>query len=153
MDAEFVVGKVTVRNGQTAHTLADELVETVARVADETLSLLAERYLDRVKLPERVEVTLIDDETIARVHGEFMDDPTPTDVITFPYGEEGEILISVETASRHSQEFGVGFDRELVLYVVHGTLHLGGYKDHTSESQTEMNELQEQFVAELFEGR
>ena len=44
-----------------------------------------------------VEVSLIGDEEIARVHSEFLEDPTPTDVITFHHGE---ILISVDTAER-----------------------------------------------------
>mgnify|MGYP000738786712 CR=1 FL=1 len=44
---------------------------------------------------EEVEITFVDDAEIARVHGEFLDDPTPTDVITFHHGE---ILISADTA-------------------------------------------------------
>lgn len=153
MEEELVVGKVTVRNGQTALALSENHLHELARVTDRTVDLLAARYLDRVKLPVSISITLIDDEAIAAVHGQFMDDPTPTDVITFPYGAEGEILISVETAARQAQEFGVSFVREVVLYAVHGALHLGGYKDHTPESQAEMNQLQEQFVAELFDLR
>ena len=34
-----------------------------------------------------VEISIVDDPTIAEVHGEFLDDPTATDAITFPYGE------------------------------------------------------------------
>ena len=40
------------------------------------------------------------------MHGEFFDDPSPTDVITFPLGNYGEILVGVETAGRQAVEFG-----------------------------------------------
>ena len=46
---------------------------------------------------EEIEFTIISDAEISRVHAEFLDDPTPTDVITF---EHGELLISADTAAR-----------------------------------------------------
>ena len=50
---------------------------------------------------EEIEINLVDDATITRVHGEFLNDPTPTDVITFPHGE---IFISLDTAQRQATE-------------------------------------------------
>ncbi len=83
-----------------------------------------------------------------------MDNPSPTDVITFPYGEEGEVLISVETAERQALLFGASFEQEMVRYLVHGLLHLAGYDDLTPEGSAEMEEVQEALVAEAFaEGR
>src|SRR5689334_19764508 len=50
-------------------------------------------------------VVFLTDRAIARIHGEFMDDPTPTDVITFPgdptAGVAGEICVSADAAWRH----------------------------------------------------
>lgn len=77
---------------------------------------------------EIVEISIVDDKTIARVHEEFMDDPTPTDVITF---QHGEILISVDTA-RDVVSSGKGEGsllEELELYAIHGLLHLHGFDD------------------------
>ena len=72
-------------------------------------------------------------------------------MITFPYGQEGEILISVETAQRQAEEFDSPLEREITLYLVHGLLHLAGYEDATPSSRDEMNALQEELLAELRE--
>ncbi len=92
----------------------------------------AERFLGG---PESGELSLafLTDDALARLHGEFLGDPTPTDVITFEgepaFGTAGEICVSPDTASRFSSARGRDFSEELLLYVVHGWLHLAGYDD------------------------
>lgn len=93
-----------------------------------------------------IEVSLINDETIAQVHGEFMDDPTPTDVITFPHGE---ILVSVETAARQGSEFGKDERGETLMYVVHGFMHLAGFDDLTPDEAAIMAGEQERVWQEV----
>lgn len=141
---------VSIRNGQEVRAIPGSFLRRMEACGERVLQLILERYLDRVKPPGVVSVTLIDDLNIGRVHLQFMDDPSPTDVITFPYGEEGEILISVETAERQALEYGVSVERELVLYLIHGLLHLSGYEDGTEASRSEMAVLQESLVSEVF---
>jgi len=95
---------------------------------------------------EEIEVALLDDEAMARVHGEFMGDPTPTDVITF---DHGEILIGVETGARQAAEHGEPLRRELLRYLVHGLLHLAGHEDRGEQERERMITAQERIVAEL----
>ena len=92
---------------------------------------------------ETVEISIIDDKQIAKVHGEFMDDPSPTDVITFDYGE---ILVSAETALSNSEEMQVSLENEVLLYIIHGMLHLGGYLDGSRAEFKEMKSLQEMIL-------
>ena len=92
---------------------------------------------------ESVEISIIDDKQIAKVHGEFMDDPSPTDVITFDYGE---ILVSAETAFSNSEEMQVSLENEVLLYIIHGMLHLGGYLDGSRAEFKEMKSLQEMIL-------
>ena len=92
---------------------------------------------------ESVEISIIDDKQIAKVHGEFMDDPSPTDVITFDYGE---ILVSAETALSNAEEMQVSLENEVLLYIIHGMLHLGGYLDDSSAGFNEMKSLQEMIL-------
>jgi len=73
-----------------------------------------------------------------------MNDPSTTDVITF---QHGEIVISVETASRQARQFGTALDHELRLYIAHGLLHLQGFDDKTATGAGEMKRLQENIVA------
>jgi probable rRNA maturation factor len=90
-----------------------------------------------------VEVSLVDDETIARVHGEFMDDPTPTDVITFHHGE---ILVSLDTARREGPGHGNTPADETLLYIIHGLLHLNGHTDLREPDRAAMHLAQESIL-------
>lgn len=98
-------------------------------------------------------IAFVDDATIAHVHDEFMDDPTPTDVITFPADPEmesaGEIVISVDHAISRSQELHEPFSRELALYLIHGWLHLAGYDDRNEEDRAKMRAAEKEALALL----
>jgi len=78
-------------------------------------------------------LAFLDDEELAGLHGEFLDDPTTTDVITFEgnpdFGVAGEVCVSVDTACAYARKHRRDFSGELTLYVVHGWLHLAGYDD------------------------
>lgn len=73
------------------------------------------------------------DAKLAKLHGDFLDDPTTTDVITFEgqpaFGVAGEVCVSADTAAAYAKEHRRDFSEELTLYVVHGWLHLAGYDD------------------------
>ena len=83
---------------------------------------------------------------LERVHADFLDDPTVTDVITFPHGE---ILVSVEMAARRAEEFGKGLRGEAFLYLIHGILHLAGLDDRSEENAAAMAKEQERIWAKL----
>lgn len=86
--------------------------------------------LQRGGRPElAVSLLLTDDREIARVHGEYLGDPTPTDVISFDLGDSAEIVVSVETAARVAKAHGHRVRAEVALYVVHGLLHVCGFDD------------------------
>ncbi|MEO6002120.1 MAG: rRNA maturation RNase YbeY [Opitutus sp.] len=93
----------------------------------------------RVSLPLRVcppgELSLVflTDAELAQLHGQFLDDPSRTDVITFEGNvaaqSAGEICVSVDTAVTYAKQHRRDFSSELMLYLVHGWLHLAGYDD------------------------
>jgi probable rRNA maturation factor len=116
---------------------------SVAR-AIECLDAAAPRFRGGCPSGE-LSIAFLSDHALATIHGEFLDDPSATDVITFaglsdPSATErqaGEICVSVDTAAafvgagagrltRAAQERFAG---ELMLYLVHGWLHLAGYDD------------------------
>ena len=98
---------------------------------------------------DEVEISLVTDEVIAWVHGEFMDDPTPTDVITFHHGE---ILVSVDTARRQAPFHGNSVAEETLLYIIHGLLHLNGHTDLEEPDRTVMHLEQETVLRRVLEG-
>jgi probable rRNA maturation factor len=69
------------------------------------------------------------------LHARFLHDPAPTDVISFELGDDGgpeaEIYVSVDRARVVAKERGVAVREELLLYLVHGSLHLCGLDDRT----------------------
>ena len=94
-------------------------------------------------------IVLVNDQIIAEIHEKWLDDPTPTDVITFNLGSSGDdvlrgdIVISVETAERVSLDLaktneGWTSGLEIAYYLVHGILHLTGYNDKTVEDRQKM---------------
>lgn len=96
---------------------------------------------------ETVEVSLVSDEVIGGVHGEFMGDPGATDVITF---QHGEAFISTDTALRCAAELGHAVEREVGLYLTHALLHLNGYEDAEAEEREEMRAVQERILDEVW---
>ena len=92
-------------------------------------------------------IAFVSDAEIAQVHADFMDDPSPTDVITFPAQPEmksaGEIIVSVDHAHSRAAELGEPFSRELSLYLVHGWLHLAGYDDRKESDRAKMRKAEQ----------
>jgi len=78
-------------------------------------------------------IVFMTDDALAQLHADFLDDPTPTDVITFEgtpeLGTAGEICVSADRAAAFAAEHDHDFAQELTLYLVHGWLHLAGYDD------------------------
>ena len=90
-----------------------------------------------------ISVTFVDNDTIAALNEKYRNKPTPTDVLSFPRGENGEydinedtgcamlgdIVISMEKAMEQAQLYGHPLQREIAFLTVHSMLHLLGY-DH-----------------------
>lgn len=83
--------------------------------------------------PGELSLVFLTDAAQTQLHADFLADPTPTDVITFEgdpaLGTAGEICVSADTAAAYAKAHGRDFSDELLLYVVHGWLHLAGYDD------------------------
>lgn len=104
----------------------------------------------------RISLALVDDAAIHRLNREFLGHDYPTDVISFvldqsPPGApgflEGELVVSTETASRAAPAHGWTPHDELLLYVVHGLLHLCGYDDLADEARPAMRRRERQLLA------
>ncbi|HPZ82042.1 MAG TPA: rRNA maturation RNase YbeY [Thermogutta sp.] len=90
-----------------------------------------------------ISIAIVDDATIAQLHGQYLGDPTPTDVLSFVLEEgdhhlEGEIVASAETAAAWAKRLAWPCENELLLYIVHGTLHLVGFDDQTPVARRKM---------------
>ena len=97
-----------------------------------------------------VSYVFCDDEYLHKLNVEFLDHDTLTDIISFDYGMgkqvNGEIYISVERVADNANDFIVTFEDELHRVIIHGILHLCGYKDKTEEDAESMRERENKYV-------
>jgi len=89
---------------------------------------------------EELEISLVDNSTIAHLHEEFMGLPGPTDVITF---QHGEIFVNLDYARQRAVDFGHAWQHEVLLYCLHGMLHLNGHEDAIASERETMEAAQE----------
>jgi probable rRNA maturation factor len=93
-----------------------------------------------------IQIVLVDRATMAKVHGQFLDDPTETDVITFPYGE---ILVCPAVARERAAGYRFDVEHEVLLYALHGLLHLAGYDDTTAAAARSMARAQNRLLKKV----
>ncbi|MBX3424887.1 MAG: rRNA maturation RNase YbeY [Pirellulales bacterium] len=134
-DPEPAPGSLTVELAVEVDAPLDEsrLREAVRAAFDE------DAYDDAV-----ISVAIVDDPTIQRLNRQYLDHDYATDVLSFPLVDEpptrfeGQIVASLETAVACAAEAGWNADDELLLYVVHGALHLAGHDDHAPAAKRRM---------------
>jgi len=105
--------------------------------------------LHQHNLSGELSVVFMDRDAHNQLHGKFLKDFRPTDVITFPADQEnelaGEICLSVDQAIEESVSREIPFAEEMSLYLIHGWLHIIGFDDLDSIDR-EVMRLEEQRV-------
>ena len=116
------------------------------------------RAAHRVLRPPLAElsVALVGDPRMSALHERFMGIPGPTDVLTFPLDVDGrgrpvsgEVVVCVPEARRRARETGTPVERELLLYALHGLLHLCGYDDRTEPGFRRMHHTEDMILSQL----
>lgn len=141
---------VEVYNHQTSVEVSDDLLKKFEMLAGDALPLVMEQKVNDLApllSLEMVEISIVDDPTIAQMHVDFMDIPGATDVITFHHGE---IIVSVDTAMGLAESYQHSWQRELFLYMIHGLLHLAGHEDDRDEVKLIMEKAQFSLLEQLW---
>ncbi len=93
------------------------------------------------------------DNYLLNINKEFLNHDYFTDVITFDYVVEdeisGDIFISVDRIKENAAEFKVSFEDELNRIMIHGVLHLLGYKDKVVEDKQMMTDKENEYLSKL----
>jgi probable rRNA maturation factor len=115
------------------------------------------KAIEALRLPLReLSIALVNDREMSRVHERFMNEPAPTDVLTFALEVDsrgmtlgGEIVICVPEARRRARIEGTSIQDELLLYAIHGLLHLSGHDDRTERGYRKMHQIEDKILTQL----
>ena len=95
-----------------------------------------------------------DDQYLLEKNQEYLQHDTFTDIITFDYTEENrlsaDIFISIERVKENAITFAVPFKTELRRVIIHGVLHLMGYKDKSEQDADTMRSKENFYLSKKF---
>jgi len=139
------------------------LNESGGAVDELRLVALSRFVLDRLRIHPQAElsVRVVDEPTMAHLHEQWMDEPGPTDVLSFPMDELrpprdldeppepgilGDVVLCPAVAERQAAQAGHSAEHELHLLTTHGILHLLGYDHAEPVEEREMFALQDDLL-------
>lgn len=100
-----------------------------------------------------ISIAVVDDATISDLNRQYLGHDYETDVLSFVLECDrrkktlhGEVIVSAETAIRAAAEQSVSVEAEIMLYVIHGTLHLVGLDDKIQADQIEMRNAEKHYT-------
>ena len=103
--------------------------------------------------PVELSFAILGDEQMQAVNRDTLGHDYPTDVLSFPMASDpvlmGEVLLSADTARREAAARGHPAYDELLLYAVHGVLHLLGHDDHDPAARRRMRRAERATLAAL----
>jgi probable rRNA maturation factor len=133
-------------------SIADQ--QSRIEINPDSLLAAAKRILqDADYLYGELSIAVVDDPTIHRLNREYLQHDYPTDVLSFLLEEGGnrligQVILSTDTAAREAAKVGWSTETELLLYVIHGTLHLVGYDDLADAPRGEMRRAERHYLIE-----
>lgn len=127
----------------------------VDEAALQRLALFALDHL-RVHPDAELAILLVDEAAMEQLHVQWMDEPGPTDVLSFPMDELrpgsddevtpagllGDLVLCPQVAAAQAEEAGHGIGDELLLLTAHGILHLLGFDHAEADEEREMFDVQ-----------
>ena len=102
------------------------------------------------KISGELSFVFCDDEYLHKINLQYLNHDTYTDIITFDYTEAGviagDIFISIDRVKENALLYNKPFKNELSRVIVHGVLHLAGYKDKSEEESTLMRSKEDFYL-------
>lgn len=143
--------------------------ETDAQIDELEFAELARFVLSEMNIADGAELAImfVDEAAMEQLHLQWMDEPGPTDVLSFPMDELrpgtpdapspagllGDIVVCPSVASRQAAAAGHSAEEEMLLLTTHGLLHLLGYDHAEPEDEREMFDLQRRLLLTFLANR
>lgn len=144
------------RNTKSRTNIEISCFKNSAPINLKNIRIISQVILSLLKYPAgRISIVFCDDKFISKVNRRFFKKSKATDVISFPLqdvftpGYLGEIIISVEQAKKMCRLYRKKWQEELIIYLIHGILHLIGYDDMRKNERLIMERKQEEIFEKL----
>lgn len=131
-------------------------IQKILKIKVSPLTVLTEQICSILGFRGTISVVLTDNKEIMLLNKKYFHRSYPTDVLSFnlsdcpdPLNIAGEIIISVERAVENSKVFCNDIKNELLLYVIHGLLHLTGFEDSTNSEKEKMRKKENELMSHL----
>jgi len=99
-----------------------------------------------------IQYVFCDDKYLLAINKKYLNHNSLTDIITFPFDAKnvdyisGEIYISIDRITENAKKYDNSFQKELSRVIVHGLLHLLGYKDHKQSEKEKMRQKEDYYL-------
>ena len=136
--------EVKINNNQNIIDINQEIYNLFQKIGAEAAAL--EGY-DQGE----ISVAFLTNKEIQEINKRYKNIDRPTDVLSFPLGDEilGDILISVEKAEEQASDYGHSFKREICYLFTHGVLHLLGYDHKTPGDKRQMRQKEKRILSKF----
>ncbi len=135
------MAELTITNEYTQFSIDTSAVNKLVTQIIEMLSLKV----------ATLSIVFVENQQIQQLHQQFFNDNSPTDIITFPLNNPGEpieadLVISLEMAQENAKYYGVSVEEEIKRLIIHGLLHLAGWKDESPDQQRAMRKKEDDLL-------
>jgi probable rRNA maturation factor len=144
--------KIVIKSSLRKRSIDKKKIERAVKIILESKKVIA----------DEVVINFVGKKKIKSLHKKFFNDDTITDCITFPLDEPfeksseykilGEVFVCVPVAIEYAFKHNIDEDDEVLLYVVHGLLHLLGFEDYTDKQRIVMQKNEKKCI-NLIKGR
>jgi probable rRNA maturation factor len=134
---------VEIANEQQTHVVNEVRLKKAVRL------ILKDAGIERGE----ISIAIVDDARMHALNRQYLQHDYPTDVLSFVLeldeiekSIDGEVIASADYAAREAPRYGWTADDELLLYIIHGCLHLVGHDDLTDEGRAEMRTAEAKYL-------
>lgn len=148
---------IAIKNLQKRTAIDSGILSAIKRVVRKTL-----KKEGRCAAPGEITVCLVDARRIRKLNLRYLGKDSPTDVMTFDLTPEGlwsrggmvvDVVVSAQTALSNAKIFKTAYLYELLLYVVHGLLHVLGYDDKNLKQRKKMQKRAQAILGTVVNAR
>lgn len=139
--------------------------QKIAKIHRQRIREIIKNIIQYLKVDEKTEISILftDDKFIKSLNKKYRGINKSTDVLTFNLEEGdlkfpevdknkllGDIVVSVETAQRQANNLNHNLEKELMILLIHGLLHLIGY-DHEEDRDNKIMQVKENEILDTFD--